>query len=370
MKLKLIPSYHLWSSVLGVLLVAAFYSFPRAVAASTSTAAPWAILLAGAATLLMLLPTLTALGKRTGQNLIHLSLDGGGRPLAIFTALAINAVILISAGLSLRQASELVVTALYPHTPQTFAMSTLIMSSAVFAAMNPSNGFWLASLYVWPTLASIVVLLIGNAAWGQFRNALPATGHGILPTLQEVLPLTSYFSPITHVVIFSSFLPSAGRLVRSAVLSVTGAALTWSLVILLYLMVFPYPAGLSIPFPLFEMSRLVQGGRFLERVDVIWIVIWTFGSILRTGLALMAGAMLLKEAFRLPDHRGAVLPLAVSTLAIALFPSNQATAIEAYDFQFTRVSFLVLFLLPLLVTILAWFRRKKARRGSGGALRA
>ncbi|MFZ5816970.1 MAG: GerAB/ArcD/ProY family transporter [Bacillota bacterium] len=366
MKPRQIPPYHLWSSVLGVLLVAAFYAFPRSVAASTSTAAPWVVLLAGATVLLMVLPTLIALSRRTGHNLIHLALDGGGRPLAILVALASNAAIAASAGFSLRQAAELVVTALYPHTPQTFAMSTMLIASALGAAMAPANAFWLASLYVWPTLGSILLLLIGNVAWGQFRNVLPATGHGILPTLQEVLPLTSHYSPLVLLFTFCGFLPSSQRLVRSTVYSIVGATLTLSLVILIYLMVFPLPAGLGIPFPLFEMSRLVQGGRFLERVDVIWIVVWTYGSVLRTGLVLMAGAHLFKEAFRLPDHRGAVLPLAVSTLAVALGPSNLATAIAGGTFFLRRAGFLIFFVLPLVVTLLAWFRRRKSHRRRGG----
>lgn len=367
MKPGQISHHQLWTAVFGLLLVAALYSFPRSLAMATSTAAPWAVLLAGATVFLMLLPTVLALAGRSGQNLIDLALDGGGRPLAIAIALVLGAFMITSAGLSLRQASELVVTALYPHTPQTFAMSTMLIVSAVGAAMAPPNAFWLASLYVWPALFSILLLLLGSVAWGQFRNVMPPTGHGILPTLLEIPFITSHFSPLHHLMIFCSFLPSPRRLHRSAMLTICATAVTWSVVILVYLMVFPLPGGLNVPFPLFEMSRLVQGGRFLERVDSIWIVTWAFGTALRTALALMACSWLLKGAFRLPDHRGAVLPLAVSTLSVALFPTNQADAIAIEFLLFRRVSFVVFFLLPLLVTLLARFRRKPAAdRGVNG----
>ena len=233
--------------------------------------------------------------------------------------------------------------------------------------MAPPNAFWLASLYVWPTLASILLLLVGNVGWGQFRNAMPPFGHGIGPTLTEVLPLTSHFSPLLNLFVFSNFLPSGQRLLRGTALAILGGSVTWSLLILFYLMVFPLPSGLSIPFPLFEMSRLVQGGRFLERIDAIWVVIWAFGSVLRTAVALLAGARLYQEAFRLPDHRGAVLPLAIPTLAVALMPSNQADTIAVESVVFRGVAYLVFFALPLLVTGLAWIRgRSTANAGGDG----
>lgn len=360
-----ISQHHLWTGTLGVMLVAAFYSLPRTVALLVSTAAPWALLLAGGVTFLMLLPVVRLLARGRGQNLTDLALEAGGRPLAIAVALLFNASILTGVGLSLRQASELVVTALYPHTPQTFAMSTLIIASAVGAALTPSGAFWLASLFAWPALVSILLLLVGNVGWGQLRNVMPATGHGIWPTLAEVIPLASAFSPAIQLVVFSQFLPSPGRLVRGSAMAVGAAAATLALVVLFSLMVFPLPGGTGIPFPLFEMSRLVQGGRFLERVDTVWIVVWAFGSVLRTALALMAGARLLQEAFRLPDHRGAVLPLAIATMSVALFPAHQAGAIEAEAGLFRLTGYLIFFVLPLVISVIARIRRKPARTGGG-----
>lgn len=365
MKPGQIPLQHLWSGIFGLLIVAAFYSFPRSVAAHVFTAAPWAILLAGAAVSAMLLPTVLALAGRTGQGLIDLALQGGGRGLAIAVAVLISAFSITSTGLSLRQASELAVTALFPHTPQTFAMSSMILASAAGAAMAPANAFWIASLFAWPALFSILLLAVGSVAWGQFRNALPPTESGVLPVLLEVPALTSHFSPLVHFLTFAGLLAPARGLPRGALTTIGATSVTWALVLLFYLMVFPLPGGLAVPFPVFEMSRLVEGGRFLERVDSLWILIWVFGSVLRSSVAILGSAWLIKGAFRLPDHRGAVLPLAVSSLSIALFPSNLADAVAVEGFVFRKFSYVIFFLLPLLVTILARMRQRRGGEISG-----
>lgn len=365
MKPGQISVYHLWSGSFGLLVVAAFYSFPRSVAAQVFTAAPWAMLLAGVAVSLILLPTVLTLAGRTGQGLIDLAIQGGGRPLAVAVALLISAFSITSTGLSLRQASELAVTALFPHTPQTFAMSSMILASAVGAAMAPANAFWVASIFAWPALFSVLLLAVGSVAWGQFRNAMPPTGPGVLPVLMEVPALASYFSPLIHFLTFAGLTTPTRGLLRGVLTTAGATAVTWALVLLFYLMVFPLPGGLGIPFPVFEMSRLVEGGRFLERVDAIWILIWVFGSVLRSAISLLGSTWLIKEAFGLPDHRGAVLPLAVSSLSIALFPSNLSDAIAVEGFLFREISYLVFFLLPLLVTILAWVRQRRGGEFSG-----
>jgi hypothetical protein len=114
------------------------------------------------------------------------------------------------------------------------------------------------------------------------------------------------------------------------------------------------------------MSRLVQGGRHLERLDAVWIIFWTFGSAYRLAFSVMATALLFKDAFRLPDHRGAVLPLTMAVLAMALLPSNQATAIVIETNSLRRWGYLIALGLPLAITLVArlreW-RRKRARRG-------
>ncbi len=352
---------HLWAAVLANLLVKSFHTLPRAIVVTTTTAGPWAILAAGAIALGLFWPVAAALARRPGQNLIDLALEAGGRPLAIITALTLGAFLVGSVGIELRQISEMAVTAIYPHTPQTFMMASMTLVSALGAAMSTAGLAWMGTIYAWPALYSILVILVGNLGWGQFRHVLPPTGPGLLPVAGELLPLTSHFGELIYLFIFSTYLNTPRHLPRAAAQITALAAAVWAAVVLVYIMVFSIPGGFSMPFPLLEMTRLVQGGRFLERMDTIWIGLWTFGMAGVTAGGLMGTAVLLRDAFRLPDHRGAVLPLAVATLAVALFPANQAGAIAAETFLLRRWGFLVAPGVPLLVALLARLRRGGAR---------
>lgn len=118
MKADRIPLHHLWAAILVTIAGKALETVPRALALATTTAAPWAVLVTGAAAFLLFWPVAATLARRPGTGLIDLTQSAGGRPLAIATALVLSGFLLAGAGLSLRQASEMAVTAMYPHTPQ------------------------------------------------------------------------------------------------------------------------------------------------------------------------------------------------------------------------------------------------------------
>jgi spore germination protein KB len=365
MKDEKVPLVPLLRTVCGILVVTVYFTFPRSAALMTDTAAPWTVLLSGGLAFLLVWPVLTGLAQQPGKNLTDLALQAGGRPVAIAQALLLGAYLTTASGFTVRQVSEMVVTALFPHTPQTFAMSSLLLVGAMGAAVRPRSALWIGSLFFVPILVVTAVVLVGDVGWGQLRNAMPPTGYGLLPTMMQLFPLTSYFDPLILVAIFARFLRTPSRLVKGTLLSMSVAVITWALVTLLYIMVFPLPGGLGIPFPMFEMSRLIQGGRFLERTDVFWIVFWTFGAAVRHSATLMASGILFKEAFRLPTHRDTVLPLTAAALAVALVPSNQAAAIDMDTFFVHRWGFLVDLVMPLAIALVARIRTGGGKAGHG-----
>lgn len=350
----------MWLAITSLMLAGSFDSFANGVAEAVSTASPWALVLAGGLALLLLWPVLALLAQRPGQNLVDLALQAGGRPLAIGLALVLTGSILTAAGLIVREVSELAVSALFPHTPQTFIMTSLIIAAALGAAMRPPGLIWIGLIYAGPVVLSLLLVIIGNLGWGEFSVLLPITGPGLGEVAWRLLPLTSHFAELAVLTVFAKYAAVPRRLGAIAFKSMAAVAGLWTLILLVYLIVFPYPKGLAIPFPVFEMTRLMQGGRFIERLDAVWIIFWAFGSAGRIGVLLMAASLLFQGAFRLPSHRVAVLPLGVAVLGASLFTTNQADTVAAFTFLYRRLGFLPFFILPLLVALVARVRGRSA----------
>lgn len=348
-------------AMIAMMLAEAFGAHLRGVAFSASTAAPWALLLAGGLAFLLVWPIAAQLSRRSGHNLIDLCLDAGGRPLAIAAALVFAFQIIATLSLSLRQIAEMAITAAYPHTPQTFLISTLLLAGVCGARISPPGLVWFGYVWAMPMLLAILVIVVGAWPWGKLSHLMPPTGPGLLTVTAELVPMTSYFSKLSVLFVLCSYLKSPRRLVSYTVGAGAVVTATWALAILVFLMVFPMPDGLSVPFPLFDLTQLLMFGRFLERLDALWMLFWAVGGAIGLSTGLMAAALMWRDAFRLPSHREAVLPLAAAILATSLFPSNQATALDYEIFFLRRWGFVTALLIPLLIALAAQARRRSNR---------
>src|SRR5687768_13255798 len=126
-------------ATMGILVSKVFYAFPRDAAMRSGAAAPWTELLTAGAAFLLILPVIKALAYRPGKNLVDLTLEVGGRPLAIASSLAVSAFLIGANAIRLRQISELAVTALLPFTPQTFLMGFLLCAGVAGAWISPQG---------------------------------------------------------------------------------------------------------------------------------------------------------------------------------------------------------------------------------------
>jgi len=350
----------LWVATLGLLVTKVFYPYPRGAAVSAGAAAPWTELLSAGVAFLLFLPVLTAMATRPGKNFVDLTLEVGGRPLAIISALGIAAFLIGANAIRLRVISELAVAALYPFTPQTFLMGSLVFTAVVGAWVSPQGLAWLTAMVTWPTVVGILGLLAGCIGWVTSAYLFPLTGTGAMAVARAVFPMTSHYSELLYAAVLAGFV-SKPHLLPGAIGKAVGVTcLVSAATVLIFLMVFPYPGVDHIPFPLFELTRLIQGGRFLERTDGLWVLFLTFGSALLLAIALQVSALLLQQAFRMPTHRDAIVPLAMAMLAGALFPSNQAAAIVADLMYFRRWGFVIALVLPMLIAGAAYWRRRRA----------
>jgi hypothetical protein len=116
-----------------------------------------------------------------------------------------------------------------------------------------------------------------------------------------------------------------------------------------------------VTFPLHELSRLVIGGRFFERVEAVWVFIWFLGTACHVSAVLYAAAKAYAGAFAMRTHRTAVLPLVTMTLVISMFPRDVGESISWHE-QEIPFAIGIGFGLPAVLALLATWRRRSASR--------
>lgn len=355
-------SWSLAAAGMTVLLAQAFHPYMLGALWVAGTGAWLSMLLSGLLAFALFWPAAAHVAAVPGSSLISLARAAGGAPAAVATALLAGGLLVYHSGLVLREASEMAVTLVYPHTPQTFAMVALVLC-ALYGALGGIDAIVFLCRAFLPLLVLMtVIVLVGSLGWGEFRYLLPFWGPGPAPLLLRT-PLTmAIYSPLLFLLVGARNLKDRRHLWRAGLAAIAGAALIFAGTKAVLVMTFPFPMGQTIAFPLHALTRLVIGGRFFERIEALWLFFWVYATACHLGALLHTASAMYAEAVSFPSHRTAVIPLLLVAGTIALFPPDIGRAI-AWHVKLAPLSGGIAFGLPLLLVVVRVVRRRLAPHG-------
>ncbi|MBF7083751.1 GerAB/ArcD/ProY family transporter [Desulfallas sp. Bu1-1] len=309
--------------------------------------------------LLGLLLLVSVLNKFPGRDLVEIGEELTGPYINLLFALYYLAVFVFGAGMTLRGISEQVVAGFLPDTPIslvvfTFVLGTVVVSYLGVEAVARTARFLLGVMVV--TAMALVLLTI--PLW-QFDAFYPLWGGGLWKLLAGALKNTGDFVQILLLGIIYPFLP-VNQVRQIGVRGVIVAGFFLFLYVLAPLLIFTYPSATELTLPSFEMARIINIGRFGQRMEVVFLPVWVFGNMIFLSISLYAGAAVLARLCRLSDYRPFVLSVAVFTTVVAFVPRNALQAAYWNHQYLSQYSFIIL--AAILVILLLTARAK----GKGG----
>lgn len=324
--------------------------------------AGWLVMLiASVVALIIYVPVMAGIASLPDGNLISLARAAAGTPGAIITGLLVSGLLLLHSGLILRQTAEMTVSAAYPLTPQTFAVVALVLCTLYGALGGTAAIVRLCRGFLAAQIVTISLVLVGTFGWGELRYILPFWGPGPGRVLTHSPILAAMYLPALFLPIAAGPVRNRQRAWHAALITLGVATLLYIAIKVVLLMSYPYPLGPAVTFPLHEMSRLVLGGRFFERIEGLWILAWVTGAACLLSGMVHAAAVCYRDAFRKPTHVSAVWPMVSMVLTISMVPPDQSRAIT-WDMNLMPPGFVIAFILPLVLTLVAAGRGRLNRR--------
>lgn len=316
-------------SVLGILLLATQQYYPGTLLIlQLGETAAWLLsLLAGLLVVLLVWPVAAALSRVKGGSMHDLAVAALGRAGPVLHAPLLSAALLLLCAITLRETSEMALTANFPHTPQTVAVITLLGTATLVAAASSDAMVRAARMTIGPVVAGLVVIVVGTMGWGTPSFLTPFWGPGPLLLLQRTPEATFHYAPLGVVYALAGNVSDRSRLTKDLLLIPAAGALIYAIAKANLLMIYAYPTGTSITFPIHQAARLVIGGRFFERIEGLWLFIWVTGTIAFMAALIHVSALSFCRAFGIKSLRTALMPMAAMVLALAYFPVDQAQTI-------------------------------------------
>lgn len=262
---------------------------------------------------------------------------------------------------------EVYVAAVYSKTPEIIFDAGLVFLS--FAAVYLGiETFARASEIVVPLAylasASTVVASLMTKNLLDFRELLPI--HGAAPIL--LTTWQAYAFPFGETIVFLSVLPyvTGGKhMLRASAAPVVIVGLLLTSVGVRNIAALGHIVERAL-FPSLMAVELVSVGDFIQRLDSVLLIVWTFSAFVKTTACLFAVVVNAAALFRVKDYRVLAFPFAaLMTVAASGLTGRTVAMTEFARFVWPLYALPIELGIPLIVLGTASLRRRGRRKGAG-----
>ncbi len=329
-----------------------FLSFPSRVASEGQSMA-WAIpLISGVIDLLSFFIVHICFKRFPGENILQVLTRTMGRFITILAALVFILFFLTQTALVMREFTETVVTTVLPATP-TGVVTLAFLVVVVYYAHKGLEGLTrTAMIFSYVFLIGLALLLILPLPWFNASLLLPFWGRGLTSTLWFGMINTSLFCNVLILSIMYPAIRNRNKFVYIGVVSIILAALIFSVVVLVFLGIFTVAPMGKIPFPLYQLARVIYVGRFVQRMESIFIFLWVAAAVIKMGFGLWLAAYLYAQAFDMPVYRPLLAPFSLLLYVLSFLPPDFPTVLAISAQIFEPYGWTVSVALPVLLAIL------------------
>jgi spore germination protein KB len=307
---------------------------------------------------LLVVGAYTVLARRfPGQNLHQIAEAVTGPIMGALLSLVVAVALIGLLTLNLREFTETFKTTILPNTPVSVISASLALCACVACWAGLESIARVSQFLFFPIYFILALLIILNIQLVDTAQFFPLWGQGLVPTLRGAVSLLPLQSELALLLVVGQVFRSPtilSRVGRWTVL-INGLALGATLVMMIG--VFGAPEARLNPFSLYGLARIIQIGRWIERVEVLIVTFWVLAAALRLSLLLCASTSLIASVLRIPNHRSLIFPLLVLVESLSLMPQDLASLIRT-DRLWLQTAGLAVLGIPFLLLMIALIRKK------------
>lgn len=335
-----------------------FLSFPRNMAVLGTSAAWLIVLLSGLYSIVGFIFIRQLLRKYPAENIFEISRKTAGKFLGAGLSFLIFLYFLVVSSLIIREFSESFILAILPRTPiSVITIFFLILSiySVLLGIETISRLAWFFGPYL--LIGLVVIIAFSNPT--DVQLLLPILGPGFLPLLKNSVIYISSFSEILLLAVIAPLIRERERIGEIGILSLSISNLILSGLTAIIILTFNYAGASRLIFPVFQLTRLIMLGEFIQRVESVFVFLWFLSAVIGMSGLFYGTVVSFSETFQIRDHRPLIFPLAILIFTLSMIPQSMSETVIWDSFKISRFYPLIWIGIPLFLWILSLFRKKK-----------
>ncbi|MDD4238374.1 MAG: endospore germination permease [Desulfotomaculaceae bacterium] len=216
----------------------------------------------------------------------------------------------------------------------------------------------LAYPYIFGGILLLLLALIPQ--WGT-GDLFPVFGKGPL----SVFGLGTFSTAgVTEIIFAAVIIQSMGGIDSFRLVGYRSMLLAFSSLIAVLLVInlaFNWSTMAENTLPFYRMARNIYLGRFLQRVEAVFVIIWSIVAFIKIAVTLYGAAVALTRTLKLPDYRPLLWPLIVIMFMLSLLPPDLPTVVKLDADLLRPYALIPNYLLPLMILAALRLRRRDPR---------
>ena len=296
--------------------------------------------------------------KFESKDILDIAEFTGGKLLKIITGLLITSILFYSTTAVLREFSEDMKVVSLPSSPLSYIMIFFIIGVVAGSYLGIEAILRYHAIIVPIIATGYVIILLGAIPQMDLTNILPIMGNGVNSIFGKGAFRITAYGELMLIFLLSPFLGSYKNVRSTGYIAIAFSSVFLIAGSLAYILTYPYPTSLESFLPIYQMARLINLGKFFQRVEAVFVFIWAMAAFIYLTATFYFMVYAFSKTAGLKYMRPLIFPFAILVFSAAFIPENLMEVIHAESQYFRKIGWLIIFAFIFIILAIARLRKK------------
>lgn len=334
-----------------------FFTSPAVLVRSVGTTG-WYMTLVSAATAMIGFSFVCRLLERfPGKNIVEIFEISLGRYIGFIFSMLLAVLFAFNAASMLREFIEVLKVYVLPMTPPSFIVGIFVAGTLIVSILGLESLVRFSKLFAYMLLISFIAVLVLSWRNFEFHRMFPIFGYGVQKTIAIGASRSSVYGDVVILAVIAGSLQGVKHIRKAGYIGIAISGLLISAALLAHILTFPYYVAMEATSPMYEMTELINWGRFFQRLDPLFLFVWNIGTLISITAMFYVAVSIYCKAFRIQDMKPLLLPSSITLFAGAMLAPDLTSVVLQYVNTSRQYGWIIFFVLPIISLIIASIRK-------------
>ena len=295
------------------------------------------------------------------SDILDISNFLGGKFLKILIAISYMLFFILFASISLRHISTSLKLIYFEDTPIIYVMLFFIIPASIVSKLGIKTISKLNLILMSIFLISMIVILFSTINLFVPQRLFPILGYGINKTFIEGIINISSFTFISYLYFLIPYLKDTKEFKKIGISTIIVSSIYLLCSVLYLLMLFPFISFSDEILSIYLVARLIEFGRFFQRIDALFLFIWILTILSFLSITLLFICNIFKKISKINNCSVLCFPFSLIILGISLSFKDISQVKNIENTLFGYIVIILSFLVSPLILLLAYLKKKNKK---------